>query len=465
MKKNIQLIQSGISLVDQTWGGFYKGGTYLMIGPHKSGRTLLGLQYALQSAKNKEVCLYFTNMRPKDLIIHAASIDFDIQSYMNQNLIVVVRVAPPTDLYDLKNPDDYLVEYLKDIVTVVGQYSPTRVIFDELTPYIGFSNIEMLRSAFLQTVEAIEEKNITSLYLLGEPATPIAQTLVDVLAQNVTANIYLKKNAQDELNNHGGKITITPNIGHTEGQFTSNYFIEPYKGIVFDYVPAWNPNNPYANLSAPGSVPGSMRITNSGAAASAGQPNLRITNSGQAQAGARQTNGALRQTRDSGYQRLSAFGAPSAEPYSFSNLYELNDFLLILNNQIALYKSTGQMFNLVSFKLDITASQRGLLTMNQLQNAVRLATDKKDKICVQGSKIIVLIPRSDSKSVQMLISKIQSNLPNTDSSYLRNIAEYISVMSVDIDETIENAESLMGRITDEETGASGIDGYNNYNSI
>ena len=42
MKKKIQLVSSGISIVDNAWGGFYRGGTYLLIGPRKSGRTLLG---------------------------------------------------------------------------------------------------------------------------------------------------------------------------------------------------------------------------------------------------------------------------------------------------------------------------------------------------------------------------------------------------------------------------------------
>src|ERR1035437_8683566 len=93
MKKKIQLLASGISLVDSAWGGFYRGGTYMMIGSHKTGKTLLSLQYAMESAGQKELCLYFTSKRPKDLIIQAASIDFDLQEYMNQNLIIVVRVS------------------------------------------------------------------------------------------------------------------------------------------------------------------------------------------------------------------------------------------------------------------------------------------------------------------------------------------------------------------------------------
>ena len=31
-------------------------------------------------------------------MIQAASIDFDLQQYMNQNQVIVVRVAPPSDL-------------------------------------------------------------------------------------------------------------------------------------------------------------------------------------------------------------------------------------------------------------------------------------------------------------------------------------------------------------------------------
>lgn len=428
MKRNIPIVQSGLSLVDQAWGGFYKGGTYLLIGPRKSGKTLLGLQYALQAARQKEICLYFTTMRPKDLMIHAASIDFDLQSYMNQNLIVVVRVAPPTDLYDLRNPDDYLVEYMKDIVTVVNQFQPNRIIFDEFTPYIGFSNLEALRTAFLQTIEIIEEKDIISMYVIGEPATPVAQSIVDVLAQHVTAVLYLQKKAGGvEGKSNGGKITITPNVGHAEGQFTSNYYIEPYRGIVFDFKPkGFQP--PLPSLSQPDFNPPVVKQV----------------------------------PKDTKYLTLSNFEMP-AESYSFSNLYDYNDFLLILNNQIALYKSTGQIFNLVSFKLDPVVEQNGILTINQLQNAIRLASDKKDKICVTDNKVVILITRSDKKSVPNLISKIQSNLPSNEPGQSRNLLQYISVLSLESDERIENAESMMNYIFGEEnTPKNSNDSFNNY---
>jgi circadian clock protein KaiC len=402
MNKKIQLIKSGISLVDNTWGGFYRGGTYLLLGPRKSGRTLLGLQYAMECAKQKEVCLFFTSMRPKDLMIHAASIDFDLQQYMNQNLIIVVRVAPPTDLYDSANPDDFLIEYLNDIVTVVDQYQPNKIVFDELTPFIGFENLNLLRDVFLRTTESIEDSGITSLFILGDPATPAAKSVVDVLAETVTGIIYLQKNENPDRN-QSGKITITPNIGHTEGQFTSDYYIEPYKGITVEVMP----------------------------------PSPRTT--------AAHTSANITRTTDFRYKPLSDIDLPQ-DNYSVPNIYNYNDFSLILNNQIALYKSTGQVFSIVSFLLDPAAERQGLFTINQLQNTVRLSSDKKDKICIVNNKVVVLITKDDQKSINSLISKMKSNLPNNDQALLNTLTQFISVFVVKMDDTIQNAEDILSLV-------------------
>ncbi|MCK9279817.1 MAG: RAD55 family ATPase [Melioribacteraceae bacterium] len=406
MSGAIRLIPSGFSLIDKNWGGIYRGGSYVVLGPRKSGRTLLGLQFALEAAKGAEVCVFFTLMRPKDLMIQAASINFDIQSYMNQNLIIVVRIAPPTDIDDLYNPDDYLVEYLNDIITVVNQYHPTRIIFDELTPFIGFRNLDYLKDAFLHTLETIEEKDITSLFVIGEPATQRAQSIVDIVTNYVTAVIQLKKTDKSEDRYHGGQVVITPNVGHTEGRFTTTYQIVPNKGVTVELVPELRETSDY-------------------------------------------TFTPINQRRFD----QTKIDLPS-EPYAFSNIYNYNDFLLILNNQIALYKSTGQTFNLVSFKLDHSAQMKGLVTIQQLQNAVRLSTNKKDKICLIENKVIVLLVRGNTKSVMDLTVSFQNNLPNQDIRYINTVSELISIFNLEVDDKVENAENMMDLIITAENSAS-----------
>ncbi|OIO14254.1 MAG: hypothetical protein AUJ54_14610 [Ignavibacteria bacterium CG1_02_37_35] len=416
--KKLNLVPTGISLVDKAWGGFYRGGTYLLIGQRKSGKTLIGLQYAMESAKNKEVCLFFTSMRPKDLMIHAASIDFDLQSYMNQNLVIVVRVAPPTEIYESSNPDNFLIEYFNDIVTVVDQYQPNRLIFDELTHFIGFENPQALEQTFLRTMESIEEKNVTSLFVIAEPATPFAQLLVDGIVQHSTAVIYLQKQTDEDGKSTSGRATITPNIGHTEGQFVTDYYIEPYKGVYFEFEQAPKFQNPFPILNT-------VELQKE-------QSTLKPPTS-----------------QSSKYKPLTNIDTVP-EKFSFSNLYDINDFTLILNNQIALYKSTGQPFTLFSIKLDEIAESQKILTINQLQNAIRLSTDKKDKLCIVGNKILILMSKADDKTLNELVSKIKSNLPNSDPKFQDVIMNYVFACTYQVNDKVENAEYILHEILEDE---------------
>lgn len=413
MSSPIKLLPSGFKFVDENWGGIYKGGSYVLVGPRKSGRTLMGLQFALEAAKAQEVCLYFTNMRPKDLMIQAASLNFDIQSYMNQNLIIVVRVAPPYDVYDAPNSDNYLIDYLRDIITVVDQYNPSRIIFDELTPYIGFRRIELLRDTFLSTLETIEEQDITSLFIVAEPAADKAEAIINTVCQYVTGIFQLKK-LPHKINNryHGGEVTITPNVGHTEGQFKFKYQIEPNKGVTL------------ADSPPPVSV----------------EPQIQ--------------NPTLIPPTEPKISRIPAINAITSpmenathkEKDVFNNVYDYNDFQLILNNQIALYKSTGQAFSLVAIKLDPAAQVTGLLTINQLQNCLKISAERKDKICLRDNIVMVLIVRSNQASVSNLVSSMQNNLPSSDPKYLEAILQYISIYNLEANPNLENAESILSNI-------------------
>ena len=396
MRKKIQLVTSGISFIDEAWGGFYRGGTYLLVGPRKSGRTLIGLQFTKECVEQQEVCLYFTTMRPKDLMINASSIDFDLQSCMSQNKVVVVRVNSPGDASSYSEPDEYLSEYLRDIVPVIEQYQPSKLVFDEMTPFTGFNNIEKLKEAFIKTCEEIEDYGITSLFIIGEPATPSGGTIVYSLSENSTGTIHLQKKENSEEGMFaGGIITITPNVGHTEGQFSASYHIAPNKGFVTEISK---------------------------------QPSVQI--------------GTSETKEESLYKSLSQIETKT-ENYSFTNYYDYDDFYLILNNQIAFYKSTGQTFVVVSLMLDESAVNQGLLTLSQLKNAVRLSTSKKDKICVIDNRVVVLITKEDRKNVNNLVARIKENLPGTDREYLSRVAQYISVCTLQVDDSINNADDLL----------------------
>ncbi|GAB1444105.1 hypothetical protein MASR2M39_29510 [Ignavibacteriales bacterium] len=425
----INLINTGISIVDESWGGFYRGGTYVLIGPRKSGRTTLGLQYAMAGIQQKEVCLYFTSMRPKDLMILAASVDFDLQTHMDNGELIVVKVTPPLDVYESGNPDNYLVEYLNDIVNVVEQYQPARLVFDELTYFVGFENIGLLQQAFLRTIESIEDKNVTSLYVLGEPATPFAQNIVDNIVQYTTAIIYLQKVEGGRV--QGGKATITPNIGHTEGQFTTEFTFEPYKGVVF--AVDQKPQTEILDPGHPASYP-AMGMPSPTAYPPVPQ--------------AMGNNAAFQQVAGSPpprYRALSEIEVVNA-PMTHTNQYSKEEFNLILNNQVALYKSTGQAFTLIVFKLDPQAEAAGIITTNQLNNAIRLSLTLKEKVCIDGYTTIVLLGKSDDRALSVLTSKIRSNLQSNDPTYLPRVLSVVYAFTYVSNATTENADGILREV-------------------
>ena len=394
MTSGVKLINSGFSLIDQKWGGIYKGGGYLIVGPRKSGRTLLSLKFAIESIKQSERCLFFTTMRPKDLMIQAATLNFDLQKYMNNNSIIVVRVSAPNDVYDSYDPDSYMTEYINDIITVSNQYNPDRLIFDELTPYIGFKRLDLLEDVFTNMIETIENKNITSFFVVGEPATEKSKTIVSILSDNVTGTIYLEKSINiSNINYNSGIVVLRPNVGHTEGQFSAEYIIEPKKGIVV------------ANED----VKDSINVDNEGFGL---VRNLHLEN-----------------------EVISTSG--------LVNIYNLDDFRLILNNQIALFQTTGQKFSFISIKLDQLAQLKGFLTIDNLKNIISLSVKKRDKLCIFTDKILILLVRGTDESIKKMLSAIKINIKSFELNEDDNSLSYISIADLDINDSIDNSDKLI----------------------
>jgi len=386
MKKTIQLFRTGIPIVDNAWGGFYHGGTYLLVGERKSGKTLLSLQFAVETAKSKEVCLYFTNARPKDLIIHAASIDIDLESYINNNSIIIVRVANPADISEYQNHDEFLSEYLRDILSLINQYNPTRLIFDEITPYVEFEDLNLLRDVFGQTIEAIEDSGITSLLILREPASPSSKMIFDVINSFATGIIQLHKKEEFDTP-QSGIIDIKPNIETAEGKFKANYYIEPYKGVTTDF-----------------------KFTKRTTTEDLG---VKLT----------------------GNQKLKV-ETITTPTYLIPNLYSINDFKLIVNNQIALFKTTGQLFTIISFKINPSLNGNAPFTFNHLSETVKSVADKKDKICIIADKIYVLLTKSDDQIVEDFITNVYQKISGID-------PKIISVLMLKINDKFNSADEIL----------------------
>ncbi len=439
MSLPIRLHKSGFNLIDKKWGGVYEGGSYLVIGARKSGRTLLGLQFAKASAEEGEVCVYFTNMRPKDLMIQAASLNFDIQKYMDKNLIIVVRVASPEEIYSSNVNDELLIEYLNDIISVSKQYNPQRIVFDELTPYVGFRDLATLKKSFLHLLEEIENRDITSLFVIAEPATRRANEIVDLVVSLVTGVVYLKKDARKiDKKFYGGTVIITPNIGHTEGQFSEQYKILPYKGVV-------------VNLGEENEINLSVTDVREREA----EKISRVYDEEADELYARNLheineNPVYGTDAESGIEteKINNEVARKTETptrvvnVNASNVYNYNDFSLIINNQIVLFRSTSDKFNIISFAVSIALLETKGVNLDDIKGIIVASTQRREKICYIGDLTMVLVPRSTDERIFEIVRNVYTNILNL--GFTKEEAkDLVKLFNYEVDENLDRAETIL----------------------
>ncbi len=87
--------------------------------------------------------------------------------------------------------------------------------------------------------------------------------------------------------------------------------------------------------------------------------------------------------------------------------------------------------------------------MNQLQNAVRLAADKKDKICTVGNKVLVLYTKESEKEINNLVAKIKENLPGEENGKVNSLIPFISIYPIKVNEATRNADDMFDQIFSE----------------
>ena len=261
---------------------------------------------------------------------------------------------------------------------------------------------------------------------MGDAATEKPAALVETIASVVTGRIYLRKTASRfDAEGAVGTATIIPNVGHNEGKFSEDYVISPRRGVMVEGEDVDEPD-----LTPIRKVPKQTPV----------------------QVIPKTVVEAPKEPEDKPAPEKIILKKTSAtvgaEPFKFSNIYTESDFQLILNNQIALFKSTGQPFNLLTFKLDPAAIVNSIMTMKQFEASIKGGVDKKDKICVFENKVVVLVVKSTEERVQSTIEGIKEHFPSKDSAYVEKTMGYIAIFNKEADDSIANAEKLIEYVTD-----------------
>ncbi len=117
-----------------------------------------------------------------------------------------------------------------------------------------------------------------------------------------------------------------------------------------------------------------------------------------------------------------------------------------MNNQIALYKSAGQKFNLIAFSVSRVLVEEKNISFDQIKAAVIEASERKEKICYIDDVILVLIPRSTDERVFQFVSAIKEKLVSY--GIPEDVAlALIKLFNYEVDDKLDKAETIVEYLT------------------
>jgi len=214
---------SGVDLIDDTWGGLYRGGSYLVYGRSASGCGLLTLAFTRTGARLGESTLFISADRQKNLVIQAASIGFDLRRACNSGIVRLMHVPPVVDLREME--DDRVARALDDLVTLIRKNRPTRLVMNDFMPFVSFGSFIRFRHEFVNFLEKIDPVDTTMMLVMPEPANEQSRRVIDFMSDEMTGSIHVELPAGD-ADTTLRTFTLTPHVGHLRRQIVETWDLE-----------------------------------------------------------------------------------------------------------------------------------------------------------------------------------------------------------------------------------------------
>lgn len=175
-------------LVDEKIKQLLECKNILMQGPHSSGKTLAGIKFSFYELSGGK-SLYFTSSSKQEIIENISFINPEMKKTVNKNFFVYQ--APKTNMH---MDDKIYSKIILGILDPVNEMKPDRIVFDEITPYLAFSDLHFLRMVLNKLIKYLHSNYVNFLFTVAEPASPRAVEVINILKKEFTYFIDLSSN-------------------------------------------------------------------------------------------------------------------------------------------------------------------------------------------------------------------------------------------------------------------------------
>ena len=235
---DVQRVPTGVEGLDSLLqGGFFKGRSYLVTGDAGTGKTTACLQFLWRGLTEGEKAVYVTvDERPAEILHSAASLGWDIQSYVDEKRLIILDASPyfsgRTAMATGKGVD--LEKIVSDLSAYAKRMEATRLAVDPVTPLIlpsdATTRVQDLARSFVYLIQS--QLTTTNLFTAHLPATA-AQNQTSGIEEFLASGVFTLR--MYPVNGHFMRsLTIKKMRGTPVAPAECPFLIMHDKGIVFD---------------------------------------------------------------------------------------------------------------------------------------------------------------------------------------------------------------------------------------
>lgn len=210
----------GVAAVDEMIGkGVFDGSVTLVVGVSGTGKTVLGVQFLVDGAKQGKKCLLVTlDEHPAQIMRNAEGLNLDLQKYVDDGTVQVYYESPQEIELDV---------HFHNITRLMDEHKVERVLVDSLAAYhVHETDQRAFRDFIYALTTHIKNRRITAFFNFESPELlGVSQIGEDLKASTIVDNIILL-NYVEFSNRLRRAITVPKARGSAPSRVTREYTIQ-----------------------------------------------------------------------------------------------------------------------------------------------------------------------------------------------------------------------------------------------
>ncbi len=171
-------IKLGVSFFDRDFGGIPLGGATLCWGRKRSGKSALAIQFIDNAVKSGDHALLITEKSSEDIRRYALEIGIRLDDAEASGALTILSYGS-LDTNGDGTPDAPFPfeQSLEELRHIIDRNEVSCVVFQPIAPWVSILPVEYIPARLERMFDALEELDVTSLFILDRPVSAAAYAL------------------------------------------------------------------------------------------------------------------------------------------------------------------------------------------------------------------------------------------------------------------------------------------------